>query len=161
MSRNNWLSFHLQQTRSLLALSPVLTRPSGDPDNSGNPWGGRTHGRNKKEGKYSLIIIRNYVLAERAWIIQYALSVILKEHSAAINKTEVEWYMLVWNNCQHILLSKKTQACVYYFTELFMHRLLIQKTYTKLVIVVTSGERVKCEGRLVFQPTSYCSLNLL
>ena len=38
-------------TRSLLALSPILTRPSGDADNSGNPRGGRTHGRNKEEGK--------------------------------------------------------------------------------------------------------------
>jgi len=53
-------------TRSLLALSPILTRPSGDADNSGNPRGGRTHGRNKEEGKYPFIIIRNYVLAEKA-----------------------------------------------------------------------------------------------
>lgn len=114
----------LSSTGPLPALSPVLTRASGDPDNSGNPRGDRTRGRNKEEGKYSLIIIRNSALAEKAWIIQHALSVSLKEPSAAINKTEVERYLLIWNNCQHLLLSKKIQAlCLLFYKVVYTQAL--------------------------------------
>ena len=48
----------------------------------------------------------------------------LKEPSAAINKTEVERYLLIWNNCQHLLLSKKIQAlCLLFYKVVYTQAL--------------------------------------